>query len=139
MSNSKIVYRHLRRTILSCKSVGLELFTAILLFGLACLFDPINVILKMMYFLIILEITRMVIEYIKSPNHRVKIRYLVDASIIASLREVIIIIVDSKNITNNTSSLIVYGIVTALFILLRLVVMKISPDEYEPEYCNIKN
>lgn len=132
--SAKLIYRHLRMSIFSCKSVGLELVIAISLFLSAFYFDPIQVILKMLYFLIVLEITRMVVEYIKSADHRVKIRYLVDASIIAVLREVIIFIVDAHALEEHFNILTIYAMILTFLVGLRYAVMKLSPSDYEEDY-----
>lgn len=132
--SSKLIYRHLRMSILSCRSVGLELVVALDLFIMAFFYDPIMVITKMLYFLIVLEITRMVVEYIKSKTHRVKIRYLVDASIIAVLREVIIFIVDAHSLEEHFNILTIYGFILTFLMAFRFVAMKISPSEYEEEH-----
>jgi uncharacterized membrane protein (DUF373 family) len=121
-------------SLFSCKSVGLELLVAICLFICALFLDPILVITKALYFLIILEITRMVVEYIKSNTHRVKIRYLVDASVIAVLREVIILVVDSHHLEEHFNILSIYGFLLTFLIGLRYAVMKLSPSDYEDEY-----
>lgn len=124
-----IIYRHLRRRLLSCNSVSLPVIVASILFGIAFLLEnPVAIVINLLYFIIILEVTRMVDEYIRSPDHRVKIRYLVDAAIIASLREIIIIVVDSHHLLNNTRSLEVYGCITLSLMVLRYISMKISPD-----------
>jgi uncharacterized membrane protein (DUF373 family) len=70
----------------------------------------------------------MIDEYIRSPDHRVKIRYLVDAAIIASLREIIIIVVDSHHLLNNIRSIEIYGYITLSLMVFRYISMKISPD-----------
>ena len=132
MRNCKAVYRHLTQKLFSCTSVYLEVIVASILFALAMYVkDPISVVINLLYFIIILEVTRMVIEYIRSPEHRVKIRYLVDASIVAVLREIIIIVVDSHNMYEHLFQLALY--IPLLFITLsaRYIVMKITPDGME--------
>jgi uncharacterized membrane protein (DUF373 family) len=112
-------------------SVSIEVFIASVLFAISMLVNSTIIIINLLYFIIILEVTRMVVEYIKYPSHRVYIRYLVDAAIIASLREVIIIIVDSHNIEKNVNIIEIYFIITAVLMILRFVSMKLSPDEIE--------
>jgi uncharacterized membrane protein (DUF373 family) len=116
-------------------TVSIEVSIAIILFLISLtLFTPIEIIIKLLYFIVILEITRMVVEYIRSDNHRVKIRYLVDAVIIAIIREILIIIVDSHNLSNNFSNLITYILLEFTFIILRIIVMKATPDDLESCY-----
>ena len=124
-----VVYRHLRQRFLSCNSVSLPVIVASILFGVAFFLEnPVMIVINLLYFIIILEVTRMIDEYIRSPDHRVKIRYLVDAAIIAALREIIIIIVDSHHLLENIKSLEIYGCITLALMLLRYISMKISPD-----------
>lgn len=76
----------------------------------------------------------MVVEYIKSADHRVKIRYLVDASIIAVLREVIIFIVDAHALEEHFNILTIYAMILTFLVGLRYAVMKLSPSDYEEDY-----
>ena len=67
------IYRHLRRHLVHYNSVTIGLFIASILFMLAIYINnPILVITNTLYFVIILEVTRMFVEYAKSPDHRVK-------------------------------------------------------------------
>ena len=121
-----IVYRHLRTRFLSCNSVSLPVIAATILFGIAFLLEnPVVIVINLLYFIIILEVTRMIDEYIRSSDHKVEIRYLVDAAIIASLREIIIIIVDSHHLLNNIQPLFIYGCITLSLMLLRYISMRI--------------
>lgn len=126
------IYRHLRLRFLSCSSVSLEVLVASVLFGIALLLNnPIQIVINLLYFIIVLEVTRMIVEYIRSPKHRVKIRYLVDAAIIATLREIIILIVDSHHILDHIANLILYSSGVVFLMLVRYLSMKVSPDEME--------
>lgn len=130
MKTIYIIYRDLRKRFNNCSSVSLEVVVAIILFSVGSLvFSPIQIIIQMLYFIIVLEITRMVIEYIKSKEHRVKIRYLIDAAIIAGIREIIIIIVDSHKILQHTQELVIYGTMTFVLLVLRIMAIFGSPDE----------
>jgi uncharacterized membrane protein (DUF373 family) len=93
-------------------------------------YNPIAIVINLLYFIIILEVTRMVVEYIRSPEHRVKIRYLVDASVVAILRE-IIIVVDSHHMTEYLMNLIIYVVLLFVILIARYTVMKITPDGME--------
>lgn len=131
MNQCKLIYRHMRKSLFNCNSVSLEVTIAAILFGIALIFSHIAVVINLLYFIIILEITRMIVEYIKSPTHRVKIRYLVDAAIVAVVRELIIIIVDSHKLVEHLLALKIYfGILFGLLIA-RIIVLKISPDGFE--------
>jgi uncharacterized membrane protein (DUF373 family) len=125
----------MRTKLFTCRSVALEVILALVLFVYAVLTETIvKTIIDILYFIIILELVRMVVEYIKSPTHRVKLRYLVDAGIIAVLREIIIIVVDKHSLNQNLLPLKVYAVSVFVLIALRYTVMKITPNEYESEY-----
>jgi uncharacterized membrane protein (DUF373 family) len=129
------IYRDLRKRFNNCTSVSVEVFVAILLFGVGSLFfSLVQIIIQLLYFIIVLEITRMVIEYIKSKEHRVKIRYLIDAAIIAGIREIIIIVVDSHKIQEHVNQLVIYGLITFVLLIMRVIAIFGSPDEVK---CNV--
>ena len=64
MKACKVIYRHMTQKLFSCTSVYLEVIVATILFTLALYVnDPIKVVINLLYFIIILEITRMIVEY----------------------------------------------------------------------------
>lgn len=131
----KLIYRYIKKRLFSCDNVSLQVTAAMLFFAIGIFFtNPVTVVINLLYFVIILEVTRMIVEYIQSRNHRVKIRYLVDASFVAIFREIIIIIVDSHHLSEHWKILAVYISLSFVVLFIRYLVMKISPDEYESEY-----
>jgi uncharacterized membrane protein (DUF373 family) len=124
-------YRHMRKNLFNSKSVSMEVTLALILFSIALMYSHISVVINLLYFIIILEITRMIVEYIKSPTHRVKIRYLVDAAIVGDIRELIIIIVDSHKLAEHLFALETYFAILFALLIVRVIVLKISPDGFE--------
>ncbi len=115
-----------------------ELILAISLFAIAMLTDNIvNIIIYLLYFIIMLEIVRAVMSFLREK--RVKIGILIDAFIILTLREFIVNVVKINKeeivsfdslFTNSTNFhiLIFSGVLVFLFIL-RWAAMYTSPDK----------
>ena len=123
--------------IFSYKRLNLEIFLAILLFLIASIFNLIiETIIYTLYFMIFLEIIRVLIGFIF--DNRVKLRTLIDIFIILALREFIVnvvkinkedfnSIVDIYMSSTNYHILIFSGVLVFLFIL-RLFAKVTSPD-----------
>jgi uncharacterized membrane protein (DUF373 family) len=117
-----------------------ELPIAVVLFIYAMVTDSlIELIIYMLYFIIFLEIIRSVIEFTK--GHRIKIRVLIDAFIILSLREFIVNVAKlSKEdyvgfdalfeSTTNMHILVYSGVIIFLFFA-RYLAVKTSPEKYD--------
>ncbi len=74
----------------------LEVLVATVLFLYALITDNIvEIIISLLYFIILLEIVRAVIGFIR--EQRIKIRFLIDAFIILALREFIVNVVKINN------------------------------------------
>ncbi|MEY4504987.1 MAG: hypothetical protein RL154_1284 [Pseudomonadota bacterium] len=116
-----------------CVSVEIVLAAVLFIYG-TVIGSFVTAVLDGLYFIIFLEITRTAVDYAKKPNHRVKIRYLIDAVIIADLREIMMILVDGHNIMDRVMVLSIYFIALMFLFFVRYMSMKISPDEYESEY-----
>lgn len=116
----------------------IELILASILFIVAITTDSmITIIIYLLYFIIMLEIVRAVMSFLR--EQRVQIRILVDAFIILTLREFIVNVVKINNetftsfetfLTNSTSFhiLIFSGVLIFLFILRWLAILT-SPDK----------
>ena len=119
------------------KRLNLEIFLAVLLFLIAATLDLIiEMIIYTLYFMIFLEIVRVLIGFIF--DNRVKLRALIDIFIILALREFIVNVVkinkeDFKSIfdiytsSTNYHILIFSGVLVFLFIL-RFFAKVTSPD-----------
>lgn len=117
-----------------------ELPIAIVLFVYAMVTDSLmEFIIYMLYFIIFLEIIRSVIEF--TQGYRIKIRVLVDAFIILSLREFIVNVAKlSKEdyasfevllqSSTNMHILIYSGVIVFLFVI-RYLAVKTSPESYD--------
>ena len=115
----------------------IELIVASMLFLVAVLTDSVVlIIIYLLYFIIMLEIVRAVMSFLREK--RVKIRILIDAFIILTLREFIVnvIKINKEDITSfemllsnstNFHILIFSGVLLFLFILRWLAVFT-SPD-----------
>ena len=116
----------------------IELIVASMLFLVAVLTDSVVlIIIYLLYFIIMLEIVRAVMSFLREK--RVKIRILIDAFIILTLREFIVnvIKINKEDITSfemllsnstNFHILIFSGVLLFLFILRWLAVFT-SPDK----------
>lgn len=116
----------------------IELILAIVLFVIAVGTDSmIVIIIYLLYFIIMLEIVRAVMSFLREK--RVQIRILIDAFIILTLRELIVNVVKINEVeitsvdalltnTLNFHILIFSGVVLFLFFL-RWIAMVTSPDK----------
>ncbi len=116
----------------------IEIIVAIVLFAFAVATNSIvNVIIYLLYFVILLEIVRAVLNFIREK--RIKIRILIDAFIILTLREFIVNVVKLNkedinsfdalfNNSTNFHILVFSGVLLFLF-LLRWLAYFTSPDK----------
>ena len=120
----------------------IELVVAAVLFIAAVATDSmVTVIIYLLYFIIMLEIVRAVMSFLR--EQRVQIRILIDAFIILTLREFIVNVVKINNeeingiadlFTNSTNFhiLVFSGVLLFLFIL-RWLAVYTSPDRHYPK------
>ncbi len=118
----------------------IELILAIVLFAVAIGTDSmIVIIIYLLYFIIMLEIVRAVMSFLREK--RVQIRILIDAFIILTLRELIVNVVKINEIqidsletlfssTINYHIMIFCGVLLFLFTL-RWLAFVTSPDKYD--------
>lgn len=81
-------------------------------------------------FIIILELIRMLIEFLLSDENRIRMRLMIDSTIVFFIRDIMLIVndtFDSKKI------FMILGIIAILFVF-RIVTVKFSPSNYEKEY-----
>lgn len=106
------------------------LLFSLLVFTVGVVTDINHTIVLLLEFLIIVEITRMVIEFLEGK--RIKIRYLFDSAIFFVMKEMYIAVTLIKiNLLNNSKLIGIYGILIVFFVILRILVMKVSPTEIE--------
>lgn len=120
----------------------LEIIVACVLFIYAMSTDSmVDIIVSLLYFIILLEIVRAVIGFIR--EQRIKIRFLIDAFIILALREFIVNVVKINNeqingidvLFSNTTNfhiLVFSGVIVFLFFL-RWLASLTSPDKQNKE------
>lgn len=115
----------------------LELVVATVVFIIASIFNIIvEFVIYVLYYMIFLELVRALMSFIK--ENRVRLRILIDASIILALREFIVNVVKINNenfssvydvfgSTTNYHVLIFSGVLVFLFVL-RFLAKMTSPD-----------
>jgi len=118
----------------------LEVVVAVILFIYALATDSmVEIIISLLYFIILLEIVRAVIGFIR--EQRIKIRFLIDAFIILALREFIVSVVKINNeeinsiqalfsSSTNYHVLVFSGVLVFLFFL-RWLAFLTSPDKHK--------
>lgn len=123
------------KTLVSKNKFYVELAVATIIFSIATFMDKLmDAIIYMLYFIIFLEITRAVVNYIR--EERVILTTLVDAFVILALRELIVNVVkiNDKNINSwealfsspmNFNIMIISGVIIFL-IFVRYLVVKTS-------------
>lgn len=81
-------------------------------------------------FIIILELVRMLMEFLFGNENRLKLRLMIDSTIIFFIRDIMLIVNDKFDLVKIVSIL---GIIAILFVF-RIVTMKYSPLYIEHEY-----
>ena len=94
-------------------------------------FDKVNsfstLAVAILEFIIILELIRMLIEFLFSDENRIKLRFMIDSTIIFFIRDIMLIVSDKFDFLKITSIL---GIILILFFF-RILTMKFSPSNME--------
>ncbi len=78
-------------------------------------------------FIIILELVRMLVEFLFSDENRIKLRLMIDSTIVFFIRDILLIVTDKFDFAKIASIL---GIITVLFIF-RYITMRFSPEKIE--------
>jgi uncharacterized membrane protein (DUF373 family) len=81
-------------------------------------------------FIIILELVRMLIEFIFDDSHRIKLRLMIDSTIVFFIRDIMLIVNDKFDFIKIASIL---GLIAVLF-LFRIISMKYSPSKLEKKF-----
>ena len=105
--------------------ITFALFYSVKDFGSVDTFSKLAVAL--LEFIIILELVRMLIEFLLSNENRIKLRLMIDSTIVFFIRDILLIVNDKFDITKILSILLVISI---LFVF-RIVTMKYSPSYME--------
>ena len=105
--------------------ITLALFVSVKDFGNIRTFAGLAVAL--LEFIIILELVRMLIEFLFSDENRIKLRLMIDSTIVFFIRDIMLIVNDKFDLVKIISIL---GIIAVLFVF-RIVAMKFSPSHME--------
>lgn len=109
-------------------SIALTLFVLVKDFNSINSFSKLAV--SLLEFIIILELVRMLIEFLLSDENRIRMRLMIDSTIVFFIRDIMLIVsdtFDSKKIFS------ILGIIAILF-LFRIITIKFSPSIFEKEY-----
>lgn len=111
--------------------IFIKLFLALVLFVYVEDFAHITsfsmLIVALLEFIIILELVRMLVEFLFSDDNRIKLRFMIDSTIVFFIRDIMLISSHEFDAAKIGSTL---GIILALFIF-RILSMKYSPSVME--------
>lgn len=97
-------------------------------------FSSINsfskLVIALLEFIIILELVRMLMEFLFGDENRLKLRLMIDSTIIFFIRDIMLIVNDKFDLFKIIA---VLGIIAVLLVF-RIVTMKFSPSYFEHEY-----
>jgi len=112
-------------------SIYIKFFITFVLFYVVTDLSKINTFSKLavslLEFIIILELVRMLIEFLFSDENRIKLRLMIDSSIVFFIRDILLIVSDKFDTIKIFSIL---GIIFILF-MFRIIAMKYSPSQME--------
>lgn len=86
--------------------------------------------IKLLEFIIILELVRMIFEFVFGDDNRIKLRLMIDSTIVFFIRDIMLIVNDKFDVYKIGSIL---AIISILF-LFRIISMKFSPSRLEAQY-----
>ncbi|TLP38253.1 phosphate-starvation-inducible PsiE family protein [Arcobacter arenosus] len=78
-------------------------------------------------FIIILELVRMLIEFMFSDENRIRMRLMIDSTIIFFIRDIMLIVND----TFDSKKIFIILAVIAILIFFRVILLKFSPSIFE--------
>ncbi len=111
--------------------VFIKFFITLILFILVKDLGSINTFSKLavalLEFIIILELVRMLVEFLFSDENRIKLRLMIDSTIVFFIRDILLIVNDKFDFQKIAAIL---GIILVLFIF-RYITMKFSPEKVE--------
>jgi len=108
--------------------ITLILFISVKDFSKVTSFSTLAVAL--LEFIIILELVRMLIEFIFDDSHRIKLRFMIDSTIVFFIRDIMLIVNDKFDFIKIASIL---GLIAVLF-LFRIISMNYSPSKLEKKF-----
>mgnify|MGYP002631043206 CR=1 FL=1 len=81
-------------------------------------------------FIIILELVRMLVDFLFSDENHIQLRLMIDSTIVFFIRDIMLIVNDKFDSVKIASML---GVITVLF-MFRILAMKYSPSHMEDKY-----
>ncbi len=83
-----------------------------------------GVVVALLELIIVLELIRMLIDFVFTDEHRIKIRFMVDSTIVFFVRDLMLIVNDSFDVTK------IYVVLSVIFslVLIRILTIKYSPS-----------
>jgi len=112
----------------------LILFITSIIFGLGLYFG-IDVLLKVLSFLILLELVRTIYEFIVKEDHRIKIRYVIDGAIVFVVHELFVgLLLLKKDLLTGGGIVGITILCLSALISYRKEVILTSPDKLEKEF-----
>lgn len=108
---------------------------ALVLFAIgSALGTVMQIVTSLLTFVVVLEVTRIAVEYVISPTHRIKLRYVIDTVIVFILREILIMVSGKDAILTEVDHLKIMCGLLIFMMVYRWISMVLSPDDLEPEY-----
>lgn len=111
--------------------VFIKFFITLILFYSVKDFSSIHtfssLVVALLEFIIILELVRMLIDFLFSSENRINLRLMIDSTIVFFIRDILLIVNDKFD---SAKILSILGIIFILFIF-RIITMKYSPSNME--------
>ena len=86
-----------------------------------------KLVVALLEFIIILELVRMLIEFLFSDENNIKLRFMIDSTIVFFIRDILLIVSDKFDYIKIFSIL---GIILILFVF-RIITMRYNPSSME--------
>jgi len=89
--------------------------------------DTVNkLVIALLEFIIVLEIVRMIFEFIMDDEHRIKLRLMIDSTIVFFIRDIMLI----ANEKFDPDKIFALMAVVAILFFFRFVAMRYTPSRY---------
>ncbi len=89
--------------------------------------DSVNrLVIALLEFIIVLEIVRMLIDFLMDDEHRIKLRLMIDSTIVFFIRDVMLV---ANEKFDETKIFSLMGVIAILFVF-RFVAMRFTPSRY---------
>ncbi len=89
-----------------------------------------KLVVTLLEFIIVLELVRMLIEFMFSDEHRIRIRLMIDSTIVFFIRDLMLIVNDSFD----SKKIFTILVVIAVLIFFRIIAIQFSPSKLENIY-----